>query len=188
MHTLTPLHKKAFLCANSAGLFYHWDAPSCLLSPMYSCMIQTLYCHSQLSLKRHFCVAELKITPGCVCQWSAPSYILFEYDFASSGVFRMTVCPQQKAVIEWQRAKTAELLLARCCGRLLKALTHFQVSPSSPLLTQTRCILKQLVYNLLSCSEALHADTGEHGVCLSNKKIVSLCCNGMCVAVSTGLQ
>lgn len=33
-----------------------------------------------------------------------------------------------------------------------------------------RCILKQLCHNLLSCSEALHADTGEtECVCLINK-------------------
>lgn len=39
------------------------------------------------------------------------------------------------AAIERQRAKTAESLLARCCGRLLKALTHFQIPPHPTLPT-----------------------------------------------------
>lgn len=90
--------------------------------------------------------------------------------------------------IEWQRAKTAESLLAWRCGCLLTALTHFQVphltqSPFLSNILHTETVLPQSV-ELQWCSPC---GCWEEWVCLSfcliNKLYVCVCtcCKVVCM-------
>lgn len=151
---------------------------------MYS-LISLIRRHSHLRSETHFYVAEpqsIKIAPACIL----PRYSVTLPQRGFAGV-----CVYVCAVIERLSAKTAELLLARCCGRLLKALTHFQVSSSPPRSPKHAAYWSSPSTICWAAVKLCMLTLGRAGCVYPINKLYVCCkvlCVCMCVVVFTGLQ